>query len=77
MSTELKSISAKIEIPKMNSYTSDYLDTEVSLNRFWGGKDRGTSLQLTFLNEKGTHSHIQLDAENIRELRDILNIEFK
>ena len=77
MSTELKTISAKIEIPKKHSLQSDYLDTEISLNRFWGGNKRGTSLQITFLNEDSKYSHIQLDAKNIRELKDILNTEFK
>lgn len=77
MSTSLGSVYAKIEIPKLDgSMTSDYKDTEVFLNRFYGGVKRGKSLQITFLNEKGDHSDIQLDSANIKVLKTILNAEF-
>ena len=72
MSTELKSIKGKIEIPNPSKVTSNYQETEVHLNRFWGGTERGVSLQITFLNENGNYSHIQLDNENVKELIEIL-----
>lgn len=76
MATELKSIKAKIEIPNPPKATSTYKETKVSLTRFYGGKERGVSLQLTFLNENGDCSHIQLDNENVQLLFDIINDAF-
>ena len=50
MSTELKTLKGKIEIPKKDgTMTSNYKEIEVSLTRFWGGNKRETSLQITFL----------------------------
>jgi hypothetical protein len=79
MSTELKSITAKIEIPSdiYGTRESCYIETEVSLTRFYGGTDRSTSLQLTFSDENGEYKHIQLDSENIKELKEILNSKFE
>ena len=72
MSTELKTLKAKIEVPDYAHKDSAYKDTEVLLNSFPGGLVRGHSLQITFLNEKGEYSHIQLDNENVRELIRVL-----
>lgn len=69
MSTELKTLKGKIEIPNRNeTMTSDYKEVDVSLTRFWGGTERKLSLQITFLNEQGNYSHIQLDNENVKLL---------
>ena len=76
MSTELRSLKGKIEIPNTQSMNSDYKETELFLNRFWGGTYRGTCLQITFLNEEGNYSHVQIDSENIEELKEILNTAF-
>lgn len=78
MSTELKTITAKIEIPTNNgTMESNYVDTDVHLTRFYGGIQRKGSLQITFKDEFEDYKHIQLDSENIKQLRDILNSEFK
>ena len=77
MSTELKTLKGKIEIPKRNgTMTSDYKEVDVSLTRFWGGTERKVSLQITFLNEQGNYSHIQLDNENVKLLFEELNNNF-
>ena len=69
MSTELKTLKGKLEIPEKNgTMISNYKEVDVSLTCFWGGIERGTSLQITFLNENGDYSHIQLDNENIKLL---------
>ena len=78
MSTELKILKGKIEIPKKNgTMTSDYKEIDVSLTRFWGGTKRGTSLQITFLNENENYSHIQLDSENVKLLFEELKEHFE
>ena len=76
MSTELKTLQGKIEIPNPPKMSSIYKSTELHLNRFYGGQDRGTSLQIGFYNESGKYSHIQLDHETILELKNILIEEF-
>lgn len=68
MSTQLGNLQVKIEIPNRKKQTSDYIDTDVLLNRFYGGTKRGTSLQITFENETGDTSHIQLDNKNVHQL---------
>ncbi len=72
MSTELKTLKAKIEVPDYANRNSAYKDTEVLLNSFSGGTVRGHSLQITFLNEKDEYSHIQLDNENVHQLIKVL-----
>ena len=76
MSTELKTLKVKIEVPNPPKMESTYKSTELHLNRFYGGQKRGTSLQIGFYNDLGNYSHIQLDHETIIELRNILNEEF-
>ena len=75
MSTELKTLKGKIEIPN-GTMTSDYKEVDVSLTRFWGGTERKVSLQITFLNEQGNYSHIQLDNENVKLLFKELKEKF-
>lgn len=77
MSTNLKSIQGKIEIPNLKQMESDYKHTELHLTKFYGGTNRGTSLQIGFYNEMGKYNHIQLDSNAIKELKNILNSEFK
>lgn len=72
MSTELKTLNAKIEASSYVDTSPYYKDTEVSLTSFSGGLVRGHSLQITFLNEKDEYSHIQLDNENVHELIRVL-----
>lgn len=72
MSTELKTLNAKIEVPDYTDKNSAYKDTEVLLNSFSGGLNRGHSLQITFLNEKDEYCHIQLDNNNVHELIRVL-----
>lgn len=55
---------------------SNYKDTEVSLNSFFGGVHRGKSLQITFLNEEGNFSHVQLDNESVKILLEELKQSF-
>ena len=57
--------------------TSDYKKVDVSLTRFWGGTERKVSLQITFLNEQGNYSHIQLDNENVKLLFEELKENFE
>lgn len=68
MSTELKTLSAKIEIPNKEQMSSNYLDTEVYLTRFYGGANRGSSLQLGFRDENGNYHHVQLDNATVKQL---------
>lgn len=76
MSTELKTLKGKIEVPDLSKRKSAYKSTELHLNRFYGGQNRGTSLQIGFYNENGIYNHIQLDCQTVLELRDILNESF-
>lgn len=76
MSTELKSIQGKIEIPNLKTRESDYKHTELHLTKFYGGTNRSTSLQIGFYNDLGIYNHIQLDSKAIKELKDLLNDEF-
>ena len=76
MSTELKTLKGKIEIPDSPKMESTYKSTELYLTSFYGGQERGTSLQIGFYNDLGNYNHIQLDHETIIELRNILNEEF-
>ena len=70
MSTELKSLIGNIELPL------DYEQIEVSLSRFYGGSIRGTSLQVSFKNEKGESQHFQLSNENVKLLHQQLEEHF-
>ena len=77
MSTELKTLKGSLELPKRNgNMTSDYKKVDVLLTRFWGGSKRNISLQITFLNEQGDYSHVQLDNENVKILIEELNNNF-
>lgn len=68
MSKELEPIKATIEIPNTKTKTSEYIEREVDLTSFFGGSERGHSLQLGFMNEKGFYSFIQIDNEQVKQL---------
>lgn len=72
MSTELTNISAKIEVPDTINKVSNYLDRTIFLNSFYGGNNRGKSLQITFYDEEDNGRHFQLDKENVEILKQIL-----
>jgi len=76
MSTELGKLKGKIEIPVPGRMEVTYMDTEVSLNRFWGGTERGVSLQLIVENEAHRFSYVQLSEYEVKILKDILNEYF-
>lgn len=76
MSTELKTLQGKIEVPNLDDRTSEYNDTNVFVTSFYGGKDRGQSLQITFLDESGNYTHVQLDNENVKALVKELKYTF-
>lgn len=77
MSTELSTLKGKIQdIDKSTRDLPIYVDTEINLTRFYGGVDRGTSLQIGFITLEGNYSYVQLDNENLKELRGILQAFF-
>jgi len=68
MATDLKSIKALIEVPDTARNISDYKETELHLNTFYGGKDRGKSLQMGFYDVDNNYRFIQLSREAVMEL---------
>jgi hypothetical protein len=65
MSTQIETLVGKFEGGK----------SEISMTRFWGGKDNGSMLQLTVWNEEEC-SYVQLTQKQIKELSVILNNSF-
>jgi hypothetical protein len=65
MSTQLIELEGKKEIPVGNR--SEYVDKEVHLTRFYGGVERGASLQIT-ITGYGNTDYIQLDNAATKEL---------
>lgn len=76
MSTNLKSLVGKIEIPDTENKKSNYKETKLHLTTFYGGVERGKSLQIGFTNEQGDYCHIQLDRDNCSALRRLLHDNF-
>jgi len=76
MATDLKSIKALIEVPDTARNISDYKETELLLNTFYGGKDRGRSLQLGFYDVDNNYRFIQLDNEAVKVLIEELQNAF-
>lgn len=64
MSTALKSFDGLTEIPHPAKLTSSYLPAKLFLTRFWGGKIRGVSIQITL---ESRERYIQLDEKTARE----------
>lgn len=69
MSTELNSIKGKFEVPIPHTKESEYKDGFLHLTSFFGGENRGHSLQLTINN-----SHIQLSKPQVLQLiKELVN----
>jgi len=72
MSTTFKEINGKVEAPIYQIFQKDqfpkveYQDATLSLTSFFGGTERGRSLQLTISNS----GYIQLTKDAVKELRD-------
>lgn len=75
MSTEIKTIKGSCHHhSRKASFDVTHKDAEVSLTRFFNGKDRGTNIQLT-VSQDGLHgsSYVHLTKEQCEELAKILN----
>ena len=75
MSTEIKTIKGSCHYhTNLGSFDIEHRDAEVSLTRFYNGKDRGANIQLTVAQEGeyGT-SYIHLTKEQCEELAKVLN----
>ena len=74
MSTEIKTIKGSCHShPRRGSFDVEHKDAEISLTRFFNGKDRGANIQLTVSQngEYGT-SYIHLNKEQCEELAKTL-----
>jgi hypothetical protein len=74
MSTEIKTIQGSCHFHTNNrTFDVEHRGAEVSLTRFYNGKDRGASIQLTVSQEGyyGT-SYIHLNKEQCEELAKVL-----
>lgn len=78
MSTKLETLKGKIETTtSVNSKIEPfYPSREVYLTSFYGGKERGKSLQLSFNTLMHENVHIQLDNATVKELIEILQENF-
>lgn len=74
MSTEIKTIKGTCHYhPEIGSLKVEHNDAEVSLTRFFNGKDRGVNIQLT-VSQQGQYgvSYIHLNEEQCKELAETL-----
>lgn len=76
MATDLKSIKATIEIPKLTERESLYAPTDINLTSFYGGEKRGHSLQLGFVSSDGNYHFVQLDNNSVKTLIKELTTNF-
>lgn len=78
MSTDLKTLKGKIETAAFigNKTEPHYISKELHLTSFYGGKERGKSLQLGFETLTKEYAHIQLDNDTVKELIEILQENF-
>jgi hypothetical protein len=76
MSIQIARLSADIEVGG-TIHKINYVQTKLDVVKFAGGSERGTSLQLSFLNEDKERQHIQLDNDNVKELIQALIEYFK
>lgn len=77
MSTQIAEIIGRKEfrpIP-IREEKSCYIDSTLSITRFWGGLLNGRMLQLTINNDEG-HSYVQLTEEQVSELSIVLKNAF-
>lgn len=75
MSTKIKTIKGSCHYhPRMGSFDVEHKDAEVSLTRFFNGKNRGANIQLT-VSQDGEYgsSYIHLTKEQCEELAKVLN----
>lgn len=71
MSTEIAEIKTQYQEYDIITDTVNYIDDKLHINRFAGGKEKGTMIQLTILNCKDGYT--QLTKEQVKELAQILN----
>ena len=78
MSTQIKTLKGSIEIKVEEAETISikHLNRKIDLSSFYGGIERGKSLQIGFKNEFGHYVFIQLDNKNVLELLKELNNNF-
>ena len=69
MSTSLETLKGKKE--SVRGYSIDYVECDLYLTRFYGGVERGASLQITF-----GQDYIQIDNESVHRLIKILQDAF-
>lgn len=74
MSTKIKTIKGSCHYhPRKGSFDVEHKDAEVSLTRFFNGKNRGTNIQLTISNDVYGTNYIHLTKEQCEELAKVLN----
>ena len=74
MSTEIKTIKGSCHYhPRKGSFDVEHKDAEVSLTRFFNGKNRGINIQLTISNDVYGTNYIHLTKEQCEELAKVLN----
>jgi len=69
MSRNIGSFKGKKEIIKKTASKVEYVDQTLDLTVFYGGVDRGVSLQLTI----GMDAYIQLDEKTANKLSELLS----
>ena len=74
MSTQIKTIKGSCHYhPRVGSFDVEHKDAEVSLTRFFNGKNRGANIQLTISNDVYGTNYIHLTKEQCEELAVVLN----
>ena len=74
MSTQIKTIKGSCHYyPRNGIFDVEHKDAEVSLTRFFNGKNRGANIQLTVSNDVYGTSYIHLTKEQCEELAGVLN----
>ena len=73
MSTHIKDIKGIVESDRSTFERHYTEETEMSLNRYYGGKKNGLMLQLTCFNDKG---YIQLTQKQVKKLIKVLKNSF-
>lgn len=74
MSTRIKTIEGVYQKGRKGTFEVEFKKAYLSLNRFWGGKEKGRMLQLTIVGE--TASYIQFTEEQVKELVEVLKDSF-
>lgn len=71
MATTYDPITGLLEVPIPAIRKSEYLPSKLHITRFFGGTERGVSIQLGIEDENG-YKDIQLDNRSANELLDLL-----